>query len=107
MSPFRIEDFCAALNSEEQSNLLSEVHIALVRGLIRVEEKEGTQFGPMDLKDSMSCVLFFMDSLTWPETMKAYFQTEINSYARPLEIMEENTEYPLIMEKVKKLSPAN
>ena len=59
----------------------------------------------MDLKDSMSCVLFFMDSLTWPETVKAYFQTEINSYARPLEIMEENTEYPLIMEKVKNAQP--
>ena len=101
LSPFRIEDFCAALNSEEQSNLLSEVHIALLRALIRAEEKDGTQFGPMDVKDSMNAVLFFMDSLTWPESMKAFFQSDTIQYSRALEILETNKEYPLAMPKVK------
>ena len=35
LSLFRFEDFCAALASEEQSNLLSEVHIALLKAIVR------------------------------------------------------------------------
>lgn len=31
LSPFRFEDFCAALNSEEQSALLAEIHIQLLK----------------------------------------------------------------------------
>ena len=41
LSPFRFEDFCAALSSEDQSNLLSEIHIALLKSIIRAEEKDG------------------------------------------------------------------
>ena len=37
LSPFRLEDFCAALSSEDQSNLLSEVHLSLLKALIRYE----------------------------------------------------------------------
>ena len=51
LSLFRFEDFCAALASEEQSNLLSEVHIALLKSILRAEDKENTQWGPMDHKD--------------------------------------------------------
>ena len=51
LSLFRFEDFCAALASEEQSNLLSEIHIALLKAMVRAEEKDNTQFGPMDHKD--------------------------------------------------------
>ena len=51
LSLFRFEDFCAALASEEQSNLLSEVHIALLKAIVRAEEKDNTNFGPMDHKD--------------------------------------------------------
>ena len=57
LSLFRFEDFCAALASEEQSNLLSEVHIALLKSIIRAEEKDNTQWGPMDHKDRL--VSFF------------------------------------------------
>ena len=54
LSLFRFEDFCAALASEEQSNLISEVHIALLKAIVRAEEKDNTQFGPMDNKDSIN-----------------------------------------------------
>ena len=95
LSPFRIEDFCAALNSEEQSNLLSEIHIALLKAIVRADEKDGTQFGPLDVKDSMNCQLFFMDSVTWPESLRSYLHSDPALYARPLEILEKNREYPL------------
>jgi len=31
LSPFRFEDFCAALTSEDQSALLAEIHIQLLK----------------------------------------------------------------------------
>ena len=40
LSPFRLEDLCAALSSEDQSNLLSEVHISLLKTLIRYEPND-------------------------------------------------------------------
>ena len=48
LSPFRLEDFCAALSSEDQSNLLSEVHLSLLKTLIRYEANNQhicTRFG--------------------------------------------------------------
>ena len=36
LTPFRFEDFCAALSCEEQSSLLNEVHIQLLKVWIRI-----------------------------------------------------------------------
>ena len=95
LSPFRFEDFCAALASEEQSNLLSEVHITLLKSIVRAEEKDGTQFGPLDCKDSTNSILYFMDTFTWPESLKLYLSIDPVLYAEPLKIFERNKEYPL------------
>ena len=95
LSPFRFEDFCAALSSEDQSNLLSEIHIALFKSIVRAEEKDGVQFGPLDYKDSIHSILYFMDSFTWSESLKLYLSSDPVAYAGPLEIFEKNKEYPL------------
>ncbi len=94
LSLFRFEDFCAALASEEQSNLLSEVHIALLRAIVRADERDGTQFGPMDHKDSINCTFFFMDSFTWPESMRQYLSSDQDLYSEPLGILNKYQEYP-------------
>ena len=95
LSPFRFEDFCAAMSSEDQSNLLSEIHIALLKSIVRAEEKDGVQFGPLDYKDSINSILYFMDSFTWPESLKLYLYNDPVAYALPLKIFEKNKEYPL------------
>ena len=95
LSPFRFEDFCAAMSSEDQSNLLSEIHIALLKSIVRAEEKDGVQFGPLDYKDSINSILYFMDSFTWPESLKLYLYNDPVAYALPLQIFEKNKEYPL------------
>ena len=96
LSPFRLEDMCCALMAEEQSNLLSEIHICLVRAIIRAEEKDGTHFGPLDTKDSVNCALFFMDSITWPESLKTYLSIDPVLYSQPLRLLEQHPEYPLV-----------
>ena len=95
LSLFRFEDFCAALSSEEQSNLLSEIHIALLKAIIRAEEKDNTNFGPMDHKDSINALFFFMDTMTWPEALRQYLSADQIVNAEPLAILQEYPEYPV------------
>lgn len=94
LSPFRIEDFGAALTSDEQSNLLSEVHISLLRAVVRAEDANSVTFGPIDQKDSTNCIFFFMDSVSWPDSLRSFLESDTTQYAEPLEIFKSAPEYP-------------
>lgn len=76
LTPFRFEDFCAALAGPEQCTLLAETHIALLRAILREEDGSGTTFGPTDLKDSVNSTLYFIDGMTWPEVVRAYCESD-------------------------------
>jgi len=93
LSPFRLEDFAAALSSDEQSHLLSEIHIALLKCLLREDEYQQIQYGPLDQKDSMNVFLHFYDSVTWPENLKHYLGNDPVGNKAPMEVMN-TTEYP-------------
>jgi len=73
LSPFRFEDFCAAVNSDENSNLLDEIHMSLLRVLLRADEAAGTVFAS-EAKDSVAVALFcgMFDSLCWYESIRLY-----------------------------------
>lgn len=75
LTPFRLEDFCAALMSDEQSSLLAEIHIMILRALLREEDSQGTQFGPQDNKDSINISMYLIDQLTWPEVLRSYLES--------------------------------
>jgi nucleosome-remodeling factor subunit BPTF len=72
--------------AEEQSNLLSEIHIALLKAIIRAEEKDNTTFAPLDQKDSVNCLFFFMDSFSWPEGLRSYLSSDPVTYEEPLKV---------------------
>lgn len=76
LSPFRLEDFCAAVSCEDQSNLLIEVHIMLLKALLREEDAQQTHFGPLDHKDSVNISLFLLDTMTWPEVLRIYVESD-------------------------------
>ncbi|XP_062853895.1 nucleosome-remodeling factor subunit BPTF-like isoform X2 [Trichomycterus rosablanca] len=76
LSPFRFEDFCAALSGEEQCTLLAETHISLLKAILREEDSSNTCFGPSDLKDSVNSTLYFMDGMTWPAVLRAYCESD-------------------------------
>ena len=80
LSPFTFEDFCASLLGEEQCTLHSEMHVALIRAILREEETNSTTFGPADVKDSINISIFFLDSMTWPEVFRAYLESDKNSH---------------------------
>jgi nucleosome-remodeling factor subunit BPTF len=97
LSPFRFEDLCACLVSEEQSPLLAELHIALLKALLREEDAQQTHYGPLDHRDSVNILLYLIDSLTWPEALKAYVESdkEFLAYGRVQQILG-NEDFPFV-----------
>lgn len=93
LSPFRLEDFCACLVCEDQTNLLAEVHIMLLKALLREEDSQQTHFGPLDQKDSVNIALFLIDYMTWPEVLKAYVESDSSFDQNVLNILL-NNDYP-------------
>jgi nucleosome-remodeling factor subunit BPTF len=96
LSPFRLEDFCVVLqNEEEQSGLLSEIHIALLKTLLREEEQQQVQFGPIDQKESINVMLYVVDWVTWPENLRFYLSADPTAPGHPeaLAVLT-TTEYP-------------
>lgn len=93
ISPFRLEDFCAALMCEDQSPLLTEVHIMLLKAILREEDSQSTHFGPLDQKDSFNISLYLIDSITWPEVLRVYVESDIGFDKNVLNILS-NKEYP-------------
>lgn len=76
LSPVRFEDFCAAMMCEDQTNLLTEIHVTLIKALLREEDSQQTHFGPLDQKDSINITLYFVDAMSWPEVLKSYVESD-------------------------------
>ncbi|XP_025163350.1 nucleosome-remodeling factor subunit NURF301 isoform X1 [Harpegnathos saltator] len=93
LSSFRFEDFCAALMCEDQTNLLAEIHMMLIKALLREEDSQQTHFGPLDQKDSVNVSLYFVDSMTWPEILRSYVESDKSFDQGILQILT-TTEYP-------------
>jgi len=91
LSPFRFEDFCAAVSSSEDSKLLDEIHICLLRVLFRADEVSGTVFAAYEAKDSVAITMWcgMFDSLSWYEIIRQYLASfshlaELNSVVMTL-----------------------
>ncbi|XP_049867331.1 nucleosome-remodeling factor subunit NURF301 [Pectinophora gossypiella] len=93
LSPFRLEDLCAAMTCEDQSNLLIEVHIMLLKSLLREEDAQQTHFGPLDHKDSVNITLFLLDVMTWPEVLRIYVESD-KSFDQNVVCILNSCEYP-------------
>ncbi|XP_017842948.1 nucleosome-remodeling factor subunit NURF301 isoform X2 [Drosophila busckii] len=93
LSPFRFEDFCAAMVSDEQSALLTDVHITLLKAILREEDAQGTHFGPLDQKDSVNIGLYLIDAITWPEVLRSYVESDKDFDRKVYQILSQG-EYP-------------
>lgn len=93
LSPFRFEDFCAALVCEEQSTLLGEVHTMLLKALLREEDGSNSTFCPQDMKDSVNVGFFFLDGLTWYECVRMYLDSDKSADFRAALPALENSDY--------------
>lgn len=81
ISPFTFEDFCASLLGEEQCSLYTEMHVMIIKAVLREEDSNSTTFGPSDTKDSTNIAYFFNDAMTWPDVARAYLESDKNNLA--------------------------
>lgn len=95
LSPFRLEDFAAAIMCEDQSPLITEIHIMLLKAILREEDSQQTHFAPLDQKDSVNIALYLIDNITWPEVLRSYIESDPNLDQKVLEILTVN-EYPFV-----------
>nr|CDS26636.1 fetal alzheimer antigen falz [Hymenolepis microstoma] len=76
LSPFRLDDFLSAIMANENSGLLSAIHIALLKALIKEDENNGTHFCPPDCKDAVSLLFgYVLDQYTWPYILSLYLSS--------------------------------
>ncbi|XP_055604256.1 nucleosome-remodeling factor subunit NURF301-like, partial [Uranotaenia lowii] len=105
LSPFRLEDFCAAIMCEDLSSLLTEVHIMLLKAVLREEDSQQTHFAPLDQKDSVNIALYLIDSITWPEVLRSYIESDSSILDQEVLSILSLNEYPFVTpeEKLKVL----
>lgn len=73
LTPFTVEDFCGVLQLQnENTQLLSEIHIALIKVIIKNEESFGFAFTPQDSKATFDFVVHNLDEATWPLVVSDY-----------------------------------
>ena len=76
LSPFRFEDFCGAIQTPEQSSLLAQIHIALLRFLLSEDDASGLTFVATDEKDSFNILSYYLGDFTWPELIRSYISSD-------------------------------
>ncbi|KAL3314104.1 Golgin subfamily A member 7, partial [Cichlidogyrus casuarinus] len=79
ISPIRVEDFIAALTSPDDSCLLAEVHICLMRALLREDDVTGTMHAVSDSRESANLSLYLLDRITWPHLLDSYLTSILKS----------------------------
>ncbi|KAM7533005.1 hypothetical protein Aperf_G00000126396 [Anoplocephala perfoliata] len=76
LSPFQLDDFLSAIMANENSGLLSAIHIALLKALIKEDDNNGTHFCPPDCKDAVSLLFgYVLDQYTWPYILSLYINS--------------------------------
>lgn len=80
ISPFLFEDFCSALRSPDQTKLLAEIHIALLRLLFRDDEDEQTVYSATDTNNSFNIMLQLLEPMTYGEVRIVRKRLSRNKY---------------------------
>lgn len=96
LTPFKFEDFQAALLANEQSPLLSEIHIQLFKTLLREDKLQQTWLGPPDIRDSINIYLHLIDHTNWFSAIKIYLSANPRENSDILEKLNPNEfkDYP-------------
>ncbi|KAI1286947.1 Nucleosome-remodeling factor subunit [Halotydeus destructor] len=101
MTPFRFEDFCASLVVDDQNALLSDIHITLLKSLIREDEMNSTHYVPQDLNTAVHVNFFLMDYLSWPEALRLFLSSDIGVNGDVIEECIKDKEYPFVPVELK------
>ncbi|KAK5979854.1 Nucleosome-remodeling factor subunit, partial [Trichostrongylus colubriformis] len=85
LSPFLFEDFCAALSSTDNSRLLSEIHLVLLRMCFKNDDEEQVHFSGNETNNAYNIVTACLEPMTYAEVLRQYLSSDVNV---PAEVME-------------------
>lgn len=88
LTPFRFEDFTEALLADGQSPLIAEIHIQLLRTLLREDKQQQTWLGPPDLRDCINLYLHLGDHCCWPAALRIYLSADLKENSLILKHLE-------------------
>lgn len=94
ISPFSFEDFNAALISGEESSLMSELHLSLLKAVLLHDETNQIFLGSIEEKDMITAQIHLLDELTWPEVLREYIKSD-KEFSSLSHIVEDE-DYPLV-----------
>lgn len=74
ITPFTFEDFCAALISKNNSCIMAEVHMALLKICLKSDDEEQTHHSVPDTNHSINIMLHHLETLTYAEILRQYIE---------------------------------
>lgn len=95
LSPFRFEDFSAALVADERSTLMSEVHMCLLKALLVEDELCGVVYGPHEERESINMQWALLDPMTLPACLLSYLNADPD-FAAVRSMCETWDDYPIV-----------
>uniref|UniRef100_F1KPU6 Nucleosome-remodeling factor subunit NURF301-like protein n=1 Tax=Ascaris suum TaxID=6253 RepID=F1KPU6_ASCSU len=105
ISPFLFEDFCAALQSDEQSNLLAEIHISLLKLALKSDEEEQITLSVQDMNNSFNIIMQLIEPMTYAEVLRQYVESDPHRFPSDvLEALSGNYPFTGVRERLKVLS---
>ncbi|KAM3720121.1 putative nucleosome-remodeling factor subunit [Dirofilaria immitis] len=95
LSPFLFEDFCAALSTESQTNLLAEIHIALLKLSLKDDDDEQIILSVQDTNNSFNIMLQLLEPMTYAEVLRQYLESDPQRF--PAQVLEAASgNYPFV-----------
>uniref|UniRef100_A0A5S6QJZ2 PHD-type domain-containing protein n=1 Tax=Trichuris muris TaxID=70415 RepID=A0A5S6QJZ2_TRIMR len=95
LSPFPFENLCAALMCRNQSSLLDNIHLALIRAIFRDEDTSDTLLVPQDSTGNFGQTLFILDRNTYGEVLRRYLESDQRFPVNVIRILEKGS-YPFV-----------
>ncbi|CAD6197000.1 unnamed protein product [Caenorhabditis auriculariae] len=74
LTPFLFEDFCAALISPDNSCILAEAHITLLKMCLRNDDEEQIHYSVNDTNNSFNVMVHCLESMTYAEVLRQYIE---------------------------------
>ncbi|KAI6234856.1 hypothetical protein M3Y99_00748700 [Aphelenchoides fujianensis] len=98
LSPFSLEDLCGALQTAENSRLLGEIHVRLLRFVLRDEEKRQTWFEPPDAGVFSALLGHLLDGMNYAEVLRLYATSDPSDRLESKEVVGilSNSAYPFV-----------
>ncbi|CAI4232189.1 unnamed protein product [Auanema sp. JU1783] len=98
LTAFSFEDFCAAMSSSDNSCLLSEIHMALLKICLKSDDEDQIHYSVNDTNNAFNIMVYCMDSMTYAEILRQYLESDKNRLRVPVEILKAVNEpnYPFV-----------